>query len=518
MTNQSRNPYHPDLPRTAPFYGRGKLLEFLVRRILEEDNCIAAVMGGRGMGKTALATHIANRVLEGDRARVHMIERPGSDPIVFVEKLAARLGAAIDHRVFDDSLVEALAEAGPKRHLILIDEVEDLLRTAAGRTLLDNLRTVRERVGARLGVIVFGGSELRRLLSSDTSPFLRAAEWLPLTGLTLQETADLIRDPLSLEGADDVVEMLWEQSGGHPLILQGIMAMAVERGPPLESLAIAITDYFDRRLCPNLFRIWWDNLQTQGQDAYRKLIRHGSPVAENSRADILGPDPDPWIEILETTGLARRCGGEILPRGQLFRTWREQVEPSRPSTEGEAPVEPSSELERQVVRIVTDWIRFLREYPAGMLRESTKTGNNRLLPEVSFQMALLQAFRLRDLRAEPEALSSGAGRSDIKVRLPSDDSVRTCVDLKIWGRNDYRDVTRQVVGYSVPEDSFAAVVMVDRQARELGAPYRTECIDGLDKVAIEAEGDHPAPRYVTRHLRAEGQPLRVYHFLLQLPQ
>lgn len=130
-------------------------------------------------------------------------------------------------------------------------------------------------------------------------------------------------------------------------------------------------------------------------------------------------------------------------------------------------------------------------------------------------VALLQ--HERELTAEPEALSmKAAGRTDIKVRSRHDATRRACVEFKIFGRKD-EEVVKQVVGYAAPDDSFAAVVSVDRCRRTLRREYESRCFAGAPP-----DRQHDAPRpllypaYYTVHPRVGGNPLRVWHFLVQL--
>jgi hypothetical protein len=94
-------------------------------------------------------------------------------------------------------------------------------------------------------------------------------------------------------------------------------------------------------------------------------------------------------------------------------------------------------------------------------------------------------------------------------------------EIKIWGRNDYRDVVSQILGYTIPDDDFACVVMLDRQARPLRDPYRDECLgDEAGRTLLWPVNGADAtsyPAFVTHHERASGRPLRLYHFIVQLP-
>jgi hypothetical protein len=479
------------------------------------------------MGKTSLAIRVQGELASDPEAPVHFIRRVSADPLDFVAQLSVRLGRPLDPSLPVESLVEAV-RAGPwRRVVVLADEIDGLLASEQGRSLVESLRIAWEELAGKLGLVVFGGSALRALLSGGNSPFLRAAHWLPLKGLSLEETAALAREPLQLTVSDVLVEVLWEQTGGHPLLLQAILERAVALGAPVvDRLPEALHGVAEERLTPTLFPIWWDNLGERGQSVYRAVLGHRRPIERDEQAHVLGPAPQAWIEVLETTGVVRSDGDQVLPRCELFRIWAEENHPRAahgpPPSDRRLPEVLRSfgahVFEEMVVSAVARWARSVVEYPTWALRSGRAAGNARLLPEQHFQLSLVTALHQRDLLVEAEGLSSAGGRADVKARWPPDPTRRACAEIKIWGRNDYRDVVAQLLGYAIPEDDFACVVMIDRQARPLRDLYRRECLGGgtVTWPATMTEAT-PYPALVTRHERTSGPPVRVYHFIVQLP-
>ena len=528
MASDLDNPYRTDYPGAGVFVGRRQELDTLVRALRSGRQSIAAVMGGRGMGKTSLAVKLEEELSRDGTTAVHLIRRPAKAPEDFWAQVMEELGARPDRRAPVDALVKAVRSRGIARTVLLVDEVEALIGTAEGRALLDNLRIAWEKLAGWLGIVVFGGSALRELLSSDTSPFLRTARWMPLRGLSLSEAAALMRDPMGLSVPDDLVEVLWEQTGGHPLLLQAILERAVELGPPyLSRLHRAMHEVAEERFHSTIFPIWWDNLKERGQGMVRALALHGRPVEAHERVEVLGALPAPWIEVLETTGVARVESGALLPRCALFQTWIARNHPAPVAAAGRGASEGAlggllgrlgaRPFEREVVEAVAQWARTTVEYPSWSLR-GKGAGNERLLPEQHFQLSLLTALCQHDFVVEAEGLSSGRGRSDIKVRDARDSVRRACMEVKLWGHTGYREVVTQALGYVVPEDEFACVVMVDRQERPLAVVYRDQCLGAVvSGFGVEEAEGIAYPAIVTRHERAGGKGLRVYHFLVQLP-
>jgi hypothetical protein len=232
--------------------------------------------------------------------------------------------------------------------------------------------------------------------------------------------------------------------------------------------------------------------------------------------------------VLASTGVVLLDEDAVIARGTLFQRW---VEENYPETQ-EANV-PGQDLldawlerarvddfERRVVRALATWARATIEFPAAALKHDAQAaaGNAGLHSEAFFQMhaivALLQ--HERHLTAEPEALSMRvAGRSDIKVRSRHDPARRACVEFKIYGRNDH-EVVKQVIGYAAPEDTFAAVVSVDRQGRDLRPVFEEKCFDGAPYEQKHDAAPVLHPAFCTVHAREGCGPLRVWHFLVQL--
>ena len=512
--------------------GRAGELAQLTSALHTGRRAVAAVMGGRGMGKTALAIELQKRLAADGTKVVHFVRRPSKDAAAFFAQLSSILGLPLDPILPVESIVEAVEALDCARVVLLLDEIDGLISSDTGRDLLENLRAAYEQLGGRLGVVIFGGSRLRDLLSSEVSPFLRTAQWMPLLGLSLAETAVFLREPLDLAIPDPLVEAVWEQTGGHPLLLQLLMERAVALAPDATQLHQALRELAEEQLNATLFPIWWDNLTPRGQSAYRTLIGLRRPLERREWAVTFGNGPDAVVEILKTTGVARADGGQLLPRCALFRLWLEQNHPfAEASSRTVHPVADDAlfhllgahPFERLVVSGVARWARATVEFPTWHLRPSQSAGNARLLPEQHFQLCLLTALLQRDLLAEPEALSSGRGRADVKVRWSPDPARRACIEVKVWGGTGYKDVVEQVLGYAVPGDEFACVVMVDRQSRPLHERYREECLRASTLGEIvwpDREGARSQvlyPAFITQHPQPSGGLLRVHHILVQLP-
>ncbi len=528
---ERENPYQADLPAGRWFVGRAQELDEAEQAARTGRHALRAFMGGRGMGKSSLLGAIARRIDAFDELAIVRVDRPSRDPAALAQVLCAKLGVDGVGGDITAVLSEALMRPGAPRLVVLIDEVEVLLDTQAGQDFIENLRTVYEHAPRRLAVFLFGGVRLRVLLTGGASPFLRTARFHALRGFDFVETGRLMREPLALEVDDAIVDLVWQHTNGHPLLVQRVMERATDRA---FREGVAMSEHIRTALGELesdgvLFSVWWDNLTAEGQRVFRALVRQSAPVADAEAARRLGDRPFEWIEVLESTGVARRIEGATAPRGELFRQWF--LLNFADETRGESPVADglprsdrwgATDFEREVVAAVARWVRDTLEHPAYAIRaRSGRKGNELLQEEDYYQISLLQALRQHDWRVEAESLSGGRKqRADLKVR--SRDDQRACGEVKRWAGDprEYKALVTQVLSYAMPTDAFAFTVMVDRSARPLAPAYARECIPAGSARLWPAEAAPEAvrvPALVTEHERAGAPPIRVYHFLLQLP-
>ena len=528
MVDGIENPYRSDLPVDALFVGREALLAELCAAVRSERNTVRAVMGGRGMGKSSLALQLRVR-LATDALPVLV---SGSAQQV-AEEIGRALTIDLGARHPVETLVAAVKQHPKGRVVVVLDEVERLLGGPEGIGLLDNLRKAYELARGKLALFVLGGTAVRDLIEDQASPFLRimGAGIHTLRGLERNEAAELIRLPLDLEIPDDVVDALWAESAGHPWLLQMVMEYAVEAAPSLNEVVAhipAALQRAERRLQDAGFRPWWGNLRERGQEVYRRLAREASAVPSARWVACFGNDPRPWLDVLASTGLVFLDGEVVIVRGALFQRWVEQNHPAQPANTPDNDAlgawltsVGADAFEHLVVRALASWARHTVEFSAGALKQDSHggNGNNGLLPEAYFQIHALLALlqHEHDLTAEPEALSMRrAGRSDIKARSRHDPTRRACIELKIFGRNDHQ-VVKQVIEYSAPGDTFAAVISVDRCKRRLQPVYEAGCfVDAPYEAKHDAPVSVEQPALYTEHAREGRAPLRVWHFLVQL--
>jgi len=519
-------PFNPFAASPSPFVGRESELGQLEYELSRPANGLGAVMAGRGMGKTQCSVELERRLKDSTDAPLVLRWPRTPDPgHEFYAKFGRSLGFKFTGVLFVDELIEAVNALNSERCVLLMDEVEPLLVTREGRALLDQIRIAWQELRGRLGVVIFGGSRLSELLRSECSPFLRNAEFIALKGLSLDETTQLVGKAKTLNFDDDEIELLWQETAGHPAVLNRILERAVQRGG---SRVLNVLDAeFVGSLEHSFFGIWWDNMRDEGRSLYRKLIEHGQPVERAQVPGLLGGEPShEWLDVLETTGVVRQEGGEVVPRSELFARWARREHfykgncPLALPEHVQVELSCAPEFEQRVCLALTRWLEGVHEYGAlGLMlkSETDRRGNSRLMPEEHFQFSALSALQQNGWRVEAEGIANG-GRCDIKIEERHAGGARASVELKIWGRNRHEGALEQVLSYAQLHDSFACVVMIDRQRQPLGVRY-ARMLDqlGCTPVARTCELPGKVPQFITRHERSTGASIRLHHYLLQLP-
>jgi hypothetical protein len=91
------------------------------------------------------------------------------------------------------------------------------------------------------------------------------------------------------------------------------------------------------------------------------------------------------------------------------------------------------------------------------------------------------------------------------------------VEVKIWGRNDYREAHRQVEDYWTSEVAAGAVVqLTDAELPDWSERYRRECLDANEVEERVVTGSPIRARWTCTSSTTDGMDVEVEHFLLRL--
>jgi len=361
-----------------------------------------------------------------------------------------------------------IEKSGKERLVLLYDELDAYADPPVfGRRLFDSLEDIRKRSGGRLAIFAAGGP---RLIAIDSiygsSLFTRATPHI-LEPFTYEQLVELAapfaeRDtPLP----EEVMQTLLLSSGGHvALATFGLQTLWTVVDPsPLVVVSI---------------------FQTFVDDHLTMIEKILEPTRDGPAGRVLRAlrDGDGSLEVQALRDLEKPRGEEGRVRtGRIFQTMRAsgmiradkathrqnpiQVEfiPSILTLDlGDAEIKDS--LREQLLADLSDALaqihRMSMSYFQG--KKSART----LLPEAVFAASIVIALHSRGWRAEAESVSA-AGRTDIKATLQRFGDRDVVIEVKLWGRNDYKEIQAQVERYWSHSVEVLATVMI---ADHKGAP------------------------------------------------
>lgn len=505
---------------------------------LMRNNGSAVVMGGRGMGKSVFLHQLKTELERDAGTRVLLIETPPAALTVeaclghLAESLDVAPSAFTSRRLFDEYFSRGDA---PERLVLLFDEFDRYAEKGAsaqppGRGFFNDLEASRRSL-PRLAILAAGSIGVFVVRDVLGSSFLARALYLPLRPFPRTD-ADVLARPFA-DAADrtlpseDVLDALFLASGGIPALttygLQELWNLAREataddvttvfksfRHNYREYLRDLLSALTDPRLSDAPRRVWERIQQEPG-----RIPRSELTAALGSPSGDLELSLDDALYLLEVTGVVRIDGPSDDPIS---------AHPIASLLNLSRGPEPKSEL---TVRFVNDLAWLLARLHRSSLdffrpsRRSAPSGEGpRLVPESVFTAHLALGFELLGWRTEREA-QRGAGRTDLLLRLNGDNE-SVILELKIWGRNDYREAQRQVASYWTHDVKAGAVVqLTDAELADWPERYERECLEplGVDVTARDVPKGSP----IRAHFRcvsstADGREASVDHFLLHLPR
>ena len=119
--------------------------------------------------------------------------------------------------------------------------------------------------------------------------------------------------------------------------------------------------------------------------------------------------------------------------------------------------------------------------------------------------------RLLGVRAEPDLLLRRNGDTETLI-----------MEVKIWGRNDYKEAHRQVEDYWTDDVAAGVVVqLTDAALADWPERYQRQCLEPLN-VRVKARGVAPGSP-IRAHFHCvsstpDGLEASIDHFLLRLPR
>lgn len=499
------------------------------------NNGSAIVMGGRGMGKSVFLRQLKAELEQTPGTRVLTIVGPPAT--LTVEACLAHLAQVLDVPV-KDSLYSLeiferyfAGEDAPGRLILLFDEFDRYAEKGGsssqppGRGFFNDLEGARREL-PQLGILAAGSIGIFIFRDVLGSSFLSRALHLRLRPFVKTEAARLAA-PFAELGApltEDVHDALFLASGGIPALLtyglQELWKLGREAAPHdvtvvYKDFEAHYGDYLrdllsalkDSRFSDAPARLWeyiQEHAGRMSRDDLEKALGKPSGVLKLTVTDAL--------HLLETAGVVRL-------ESSAHRDNPLTVFPISSVLNLSASSLVEDDLRQDFLRDLTALLAKLHRSSADFFRQGRtapgRDGRKLLVPESVFAAHLALGFELLGWRSERET-QRGAGRTDLLLRRNGDSQV-IILEVKIWGRNDYRKAHQQVESYWTADVAAGAVVqLTDRDLADWPETYRREC---LEPFAAEAVAVKRAP--LVAHFEASSTTLagfeaRVDHFLLGL--
>ncbi len=512
------------------------------------SNGSAIVLGGRGMGKSVFLRQLQTELERHPGTRVVLLEAPPASLTVeaCLGFLAAELGVSANpftsRRIFDDFFARADA---PERLVILFDEFDRYAEKGEpsaqppGRGFFNDLEASRRSLPG-LGLLAVGSIGVFIFRDVLGSSFLSRALHLRLHPLARAD-AEALTGPFKERGhrlSEDVLDALFLASGGIPAILtfglqqlwqldREVTASDVtatyktfeeEHEEYLNDLLSALRD---PRLSDAPLGVWKRIQQSSGRIARGEL-----EAALGKPSGVLKLTLSDALRLLEAVGVVRLESSVVHDNPIVAHPIPSLLNLSRGSTEEHGLrgdfLRDLIALLGKLHRASADFFRRRgrRDGAAEASRVIRAQGKGkRLVPESVFAAHLGLGFELLGWRSEREA-QRGAGRTDLLLRRNGGGEV-VVVEVKLWGRNDYKEAHCQVESYWTEDVAAGAVVqLTDAELLDWDRRYRRECLEPLGVNIDEkpVEGSPIRARFRCASSSAAGLAVVVDHFLLRLPR
>ncbi len=500
------------------------------------------LLAGRGMGKSVFLRQLRAALAERDEVRTVLFPVPPAGRTVegWLAALARRLSSSVESPLDAHEVIEAClaADDAPRRIVLLFDEFDRYAGPPAaldaaehpGRDFFNSLEAMRRDFPA-VGILAAGGIGVFVFRDVLGSSFLARADKVRLAPFDSQEIRRLAAPFTAADRllASHLLEALELLAGGNPaLVTYGLQGLWEVHEPTVRDIATVFTRFEERQA--EFLRDFQqsfasDQLSQAPGRVWQRVQEAGGEVSQEELAaacegtdDLLRLNGADVLDLLESSGLVRVTGSvranpvRVRPVASLL---------SLPAASAAAPV---PDLGARLGEDLGVLLARLHGASADFFRPGPGGSGKRLVPEAVFTTYLALGFELLGWQAEREA-QKGAGRTDLLLRWNSSREL-AIVEVKIWGRGDYRDVQSQVESYWTAGVAAAAVVMLsDSPPEDWPTVYRQRCFsttaaaggETAERETRDLEApDSPVRARLSCRAPREGFDLRVDHFLLPL--
>jgi hypothetical protein len=178
--------------------------------------------------------------------------------------------------------------------------------------------------------------------------------------------------------------------------------------------------------------------------------------------------------------------------------------PSRRGRRGREPALVTKELRDSLFRDLTAILSGMHLWSADFFRPGHGGAAGELVPESALNASLGLCLKQLGWVVERED-RKGAGRRDLKISRRGRAAV---IEIKRWGRNDYREIQRRLESGWGPEVFAVVAIMIhDGEAATLVAGYRARCLSRPGLAVAEV----PVPAPILGHFRVQSTTADGFH-------
>ena len=342
----SWNSVNPDL-----CYGRDGLLSEMLSGLPGSPRFSFGLAGGRRMGKTTFLRRIQKELSSSiDQWRqgglivvpvyIDGLALPETFTPSYIWTLIAqeiarvldfeKISSSLEFDTFKATLQSPLINSSLRpRIIVLFDEVERIVAAEGSRSFFNHWRALLNNSPdlSEYFTAVFSGAREMAILRQEGwgSPLKDILEWRNLQVLEYEDSCRLMQKPIKQEWPENILRLIYEESGGHPMLIQYIMQYICSSSEADTESAVrkAVNKFSKERSWQ--FSEWWNKYCDQkSQQIYAFLPDDGSPIplAEITRefGDYV---VDTSKEVLKHVGLITEEDDGYLIRytGKMFRRW-----------------------------------------------------------------------------------------------------------------------------------------------------------------------------------------------------
>ncbi|WP_158621663.1 ATP-binding protein [Corallococcus aberystwythensis] len=516
------NPYNWKTHSPSIIVPRVNATNELVVRLARGEGCV--LLGATGAGKSVLVRSIHKELNSHPDKKSYLITAPPTSRTT--RSFITKIQKLLELEESDCDLVDTLSEHINKNKetyssTIIIDGFERFLGSGKDEDLyfatgiLDTLESAAREFTPKLSILVSGGLNFFLLRSTLGSPFLSRAAFVELPPLSENEinalSLPLVQSRPIEAGSTDALLLL--SGGNSSLAVYGLQNLWEKESISVKDVELEYLRFRDRHA--DFFQAFTRPLNTGHTSSgairvWRSLLKYAPTIERTKLTDELAfesnnqtPDLNETLRLLKAAGLIRVSGSlysnplSVTPVSSIITL-----------TAIEQSIAP--DIRTQALRDTLKIIQHIHSISSDFYRGSETAKNRQLVPEAVFSAVIVVALRQMGWTAEREALG-GAGRTDIKAthqRFAGD----CVIEVKIWPRNDYKQIHDQAVGYQTSTTRASLVLMIgDTLDDQWADTYKSKCLE--DRVSQNGELSSLG---ISHFVVESRDALPVDHLLLQM--